>query len=81
MPSYTSPEAPSNGIAIVPANTALTRPISALYVGVTGNVVVDFASGTANNVVFQAVPAGTTLKFRVNMVRSTTTANGLVGLY
>jgi len=83
----------SAGLAVV-ANNSFTfpRPAKALYVGTTGNVVVHFAgvsststfpSNTYSNGVniFVAVPAGTTLKVRVDQLLANTTAGNVVALF
>lgn len=60
-------------------DTVFVQPTRFLYVGRTGDVHVRFAkSGT--DIFYQAVPAGTYLRVRVDKVYATgTTANALVG--
>ena len=68
--------------AITPHNsTNFTNGICrGIYVGVTGNVVVVDADGTA--VTFTAVPAGTILPVEAKRVNSTsTTATNMVALF
>jgi hypothetical protein len=71
----------SKHFAITPHNTTnfdyLTR---AIYVGVTGNVVIVTDDDVA--VTYVAVPAGAVLSVRAKRVNSTgTTASSLVGMY
>lgn len=62
-------------------STVFTQPTRFLYVGTAGDVHVRFAK-TGNEMLYQAVPAGTYLRIRVDMVfASATTANALVGEY
>ena len=75
------------------ANAVLTfSPLPrAVYAGATGNLHVQFiaatpgltnsGSGTSANALFVAVPAGTTIPIRVNIIYSDTTANNLVLLF
>lgn len=73
---------------ITPANTDLAQAPRALYIGVTGNLVVEMQGG--QEVVFYAVPAGMLLPIRVAKVKAsttaqsptiTTTATGIVGIW
>ncbi len=62
------------------ANTAHTT--RAVYVGETGNLTVELAEMVSGNTVtFVAVPVGTVLPIRVRKVRTSTTANSIVGIY
>lgn len=66
--------------AVTPADTDLTSPFRALYIGVTGNVSLRLVNDTVD-VVFVGVPAGSILPFGVIRVNSTnTTASSIVGL-
>jgi hypothetical protein len=67
---------------IDPSDTdVFEQPTRFLYVGVTGDVAVRFAKD-GQEVFYQAVPAGTLLRIRVDRVYATgTTASALVGEY
>jgi hypothetical protein len=69
-----------DGFAITPNDSAdLTRDAGGIYVGVTGNVVLDTSKGTT--LTFVAVPAGTILPIDTRRVRATgTTATSLIAL-
>jgi hypothetical protein len=55
-------------------------PCNGLYIGTGGDVVVTSENG--NTVTFAAVPTGTVLPVRANLVQSTgTTADSIVALY
>lgn len=71
----------SRAEAISPHDTnPLGTPTRAIYVGGTGDVVLR-AIGSAADVTFKAVPAGSVLPVRASHVRSTsTTATHLVAL-
>lgn len=72
---------PSGAKAITKSDTDTFAIPVAVYVGVTGNVVVTPANG-ASNVTFVGVPAGAMLPCMVTAVLSTnTTASSLVGIY
>jgi hypothetical protein len=70
-----------NAIEVSPNDSVdLTKVTRAIYVGVTGNMSVEMASGQV--VTFTAIQAGSILPIRVNKVRFTgTTAGGIVGIY
>lgn len=70
-----------HAVAVTPSDsTDLTTPCRALYVGVTGDVVLDTVGGETS-VTFKAVPVGI-LPVRTQRVRSTlTTATNIVALY
>lgn len=69
-----------NAVAVVPADADLANYARGLYVGGTGNVVVQMA-GNENTVTFSAVPAGSILPICVSQVRAATTATLIVALY
>jgi len=64
--------------AITPSDTTVVA-FDAVYVGATGNVVVDMLNG-GSTITFTAVPAGTLLKIGVVKVHAASTATGLIGL-
>ena len=70
-----------HGAAIVPSDTTdLSKSTRALYVGVTGDVVVDFIGGETN-VTLKTMPVGIH-PLQVARVRATgTTATNLVALW
>lgn len=73
------PAFPRDGFAITPSNTTVFPQDTAVWVGVTGDVVVVTAIGT--QLTFNAVAAGTVIPVMVKQVRATsTTATGLIGL-
>jgi hypothetical protein len=77
-----APDAPAGGgEAVTPSDTvSTTTPFRALYVGVTGNVVVLLLSGAV--LTFIAVPAGSILPVSGSRVNSTnTTASSIVALW
>lgn len=65
--------------AITTSDTANFAPTRGLYVGGTGNVVVDMAYGTT--VTFTGVQGGTVLPVQVTRVYTASTATNLVALY
>lgn len=70
---------PANeGADVNPSDTVLIDPPTrGLYVGVTGDVVVDFAqSGT--DILFKAVPGGTILPISVKRVKATNTTASFI---
>jgi len=91
LPSATGPIVAS--ITVTPSDSTLfSRPTRAIYVGVTGNVTIQWAAantesfltseGYSNTGAFVAVPAGTTLTVRANKVLATgTTANSILALF
>lgn len=81
----TGPDGPYvDAFAITPSNSVIfLQTTSAIYVGSAGNVAVQMSNKaqTNTNIIFSAVPAGTTLRVRAHMVlASNTTASALVGL-
>lgn len=73
--------APAVGAAAVTPDTSNDLPRSparALYIGGTGNLVVDLAEG--QTVTFNAVPVGI-FPVAVKRVRATSTATNIVALY
>lgn len=54
-------------------------PAASLYVGGTGNVVVDMG-GDGSSITFLAVPAGTVLPIFVHLVKTGSTATNILGL-
>lgn len=70
-----------NAQAITPSDTSdLTNFSWGLYIGASGDVVVDTVGGQTN-VKFTAVPQGVILPVAVKRLRSTTTATGIVALW
>lgn len=68
-------------VAVTPANATLTNgPPRALYIGVTGDLVVTMP-GAAGTVTFAAVPAGSILPIQPIQVNTGTTASSIVALY
>lgn len=66
-------------VSIAPADAAIAGgPIRSLYVGGTGDVVIQDMTGA--NITFKAVPVGTLLPVVCQQVRAATTATFLVGL-
>jgi len=53
-------------------------PLLGLYIGGTGDVVVDLVGG-ATDITFKAVPTGTFLPLQVVKVKAATTATNIVG--
>ena len=78
-----SPQSPAAaGIGITPADSNLAKNARALYIGVGGDVAVQFAGGAKNIVTFKNVPTGTFMPLTVVQVRNTnTTATDIVVLY
>lgn len=73
------PAFPRDGFAITPSNSTEYPQDTAVWVGVSGDVVVTTAIGT--QLTFTAVAAGTVIPVMVKQVRATgTTASGLIGL-
>ena|ERR1017187_4353736 len=71
---------PANAFAITTSDTlALTAPVRAIYVGVSGDVKVDMVTG--GTVVFKAVPVGVFPIQAVKVYATLTTATNLIGLY
>lgn len=70
----------STGRTVTPHNTNTIGGCRAVYVGGAGNVVCDFADGTAD-VVFTAVPVGTILPVQPLRIKTTSTATLMVALY
>lgn len=65
--------------AVTPSDTTLIGGCRALYIGGAGNLTLDFPD--ASNVVFTAVPVGTTLCVSPLRVKAATTATLIVALY
>lgn len=79
MAAHTDTASARGGFAVTPSNSATFPAARALYIGVTGDVCVDFAEG-GTNVVFKAVPVGV---FPVQVTRvylTGTTATDIVRL-
>lgn len=68
-----------NAVAVTPADIDLDNYARGLYVGGSGDVVVQMA-GDESIVTFSAVPAGTILPICVSQVRAATTATLIVAL-
>jgi hypothetical protein len=66
---------PSHAAIVTPSDTT-EQPGQVLYVGATGNVVLDTEAGETS-VVFTAVPAGTHLRVRFTRVKVASTATGM----
>ena len=78
---FRNPGCASDAFPIVPTDVATTTygPCRAIYIGGAGNLQLITPQGT--NVLFTAVPAGTTLKVaNVRIAATGTLATGLVGL-
>ena len=78
----TTPISPARGgITVAPGDTTeLPQTSRALYVGQGGDVSVVSADGDV--LVFEAVPTGSLLPIRANIVRATeTTASGILALW
>ena len=72
---------PANAFAITTSDTlALTAPVRAIYVGVSGDVKVDMVTG-GTGIVFKAVPVGVFQIQAVKVYATLTTATNLIGLY
>lgn len=66
--------------AVTTSNTTNIAPTRGLYIGATGNVVVDMAYGTT--ITFVDVQGGTILPVQVTRIYATgTTATSIVALY
>jgi fructose-1,6-bisphosphatase/sedoheptulose 1,7-bisphosphatase-like protein len=81
---YTNPEDPATRAFAISANESANtdHTTRAVYVGVTGNLVVELSDMVSGNTVtFTAVPAGTILPIRVRKMRTSSTANSVIGLY
>ena len=74
LPGYRS------GVAVTKSDSTLLARTAALYVGGTGDVVVQFIAG-GTSVTFKAVPAGTVLRIAVVRVMAATGASDVVALY
>ena len=70
-----------DGFAIVPSDSVELATIPrAIYVGVSGDITCRSAAGSVD-LVFKAVPAGSTLPFAARYIRATgTTATNMIGL-
>jgi hypothetical protein len=76
--SYNEAWVPQGAVAVTPSNTTLVNCV-ALYIGSTGNVVIDTIANT--NVTFANVPGGTTLWIKAIRVKATSTATNIVALF
>ena len=71
---------PGIGAEAITPGTSLTNVSREIYVGVGGNIVVDFVNGS--QVTLTAVPTGSRLPYRItNVVSAGTTASSLVAIY
>jgi len=75
--SYNEAWVPQGAVAVTPSDSTLLNCV-ALYVGGTGNVVIDTVANT--NVTFSAVPGGTTLWIKALRVKAASTATNIVAL-
>lgn len=66
-----------NGVAVTASDTTTYPECRGIYVGVTGNLTVDFRDG-GTNITFIAVPAGTLFPFDILRVKAATTAASIV---
>jgi len=85
MPRYRQPSDPgASAFAIVPSSTVdLVRQTRGIYVGGGGDLVVDM-SDSGEQILFKAVPTGTTLPIQVKRVYAAgegTSATDLVALF
>lgn len=81
MGSYTDIAGAREGVEITPSDSATIRVTRGLYVGVSGDVYVDFERG-GTNVKLGSFAAGISQGFQVTKIYSTgTTATGIVALY
>lgn len=73
---------PRAAIAITPSDTDDYSAPLQVYVGVTGNVIVEPWQQPGSSVTFTAFPAGQNLPVEVRKVLAAgTTASGLIGIY
>jgi len=79
-PFSTTPDSCAvNCIAITPADTDLTAPVRAIYIGGSGNLKISDTGGGA--VTFSNVPAGVILPVMARRIWSTgTTCSNIIGL-
>lgn len=75
--SYNEAWVPQGAVAVTPSNSALINCV-ALYVGGSGNVVIDTIANTS--VTFANVPGGTTLWIKAIRVKTASTATNIVAL-
>lgn len=73
-------DAPAAGAFAVTKSDTTLISARGLYVGGTGDVVVDTPAGDTD-VTFSSVPAGSILPVRCVRVKAATTATNIVGLY
>lgn len=73
-------DAPAAGAFAVTKSDATIISARGLYIGGTGDVVVDTLAGDTD-VTFSSVPAGSVLPVRCVKVKAATTATNIVGLY
>ena len=76
--SYNEAWVPQGANAVTKSDTTLVNCV-ALYVGVTGDVVIEEIA--SNNVTFANVPGGTTLWIKAIRVKAATTATNIVALF
>ena len=65
--------------AVTKSDDTVLVGVKGLWIGGTGNVVVEMSDGV--DVTFTAVAAGELLPIRVNKVKAATTATNIVALY
>jgi hypothetical protein len=69
------------GVAVTPSDSTVLAPTRGLYIGGTGNVIVDFADGTTG-VLLTAPALGVILPISVVKVKATgTTATAILAIY
>lgn len=68
-------------LAVTPSNTEFVYVANSLYVGGSGNVVVQLRDDPTTTVTFSAVPAGTILPIYAIKVLPTTTATNILALF
>jgi hypothetical protein len=78
MFSTTPDSCARHAFAITPADSDLSQPARALFVGGTGNLTVTMGSGSV--VTFTNVAAGSILPISVTRVAASTTATSILGL-
>lgn len=64
---------------ITPSDSTILEITRGIYVGVSGDIVVEMADG--QQVTFVGVPAGIILPIQVSKVRAATSASSLLALY
>jgi hypothetical protein len=76
--SYNEAWVPQGAVAVTKSDSTLVNCV-AIYVGTTGNVVIDTIANT--DVTFSNVPGGTTLWIKAIRVKAATTASNIVALF